>query len=626
MVRWRGGDYDHDGDLDILLTGDSDDSLIAQVYQNTGSGFTLAYSLTGVYAGGAAWGDYDNDGDLDILITGSTDGSTLTEVYANTGSGFSLAYSLAGVGESSAAWGDYDNDGDLDILLAGREGTTYVTRVYTNTGSGFNAAFNYTGVSMGSVAWGDYDNDGDLDILYVGYSQAGVNTARLLRNDECSDLGVFKTVSPATAKSGEPITYTVSFSNTGAGPSLGVSLTDIVPVTLTGISLSSSGVAITSTGGSSYVWQVKDLAPGEGGVITVTGALSQIRAPGVFTNTATIAGSGDPYPSNNTAAVAATHTAYTALSLASSSNPSLDGETVTFTAMVTSTNGTPSGTVQFYLDGAVFGSPVSLSSGQATIATASLAIGTHPVTATYGGGAYYLASAGALAGDQVVDGRPPTFSSADHVTMYVGVSTPFTVTVTGTLPITLTGTGSVPGGVGFDPNVDGTGVLTGIPSQGSAGVYPVQWQARNGYLPDASQPFTLTVENPVPALAAISPSSATAGALGFTLTLTGTQFVTDSVVQWNGSARTTGFASTTRLTATIPASDLTSRGTYSVTVFNPTPGGGTSEVRTFVVGKTNTSLSLTAAADGDRCPRRRLPLRRRSPSIAQRPVGVRSRG
>ena len=111
----------------------------------------------------------------------------------------------------------------------------------------------------------------------------------------------------------------------------------------------------------------------------------------------------------------------------------------------------------------------------------------------------------------------------------------------------------------------------------------------------SSSPVTVAIRNPVPALSAISPSSAGVGAPAFTLILTGTNFLTDSVVRWNGSARTTGLVSTTRLTATIPASDLTSRGVYSVTVFNPTPGGGISEVRSFTVGKTNTSLALTVA-------------------------------
>ncbi len=55
---------------------------------------------------------------------------------------------------------------------------------------------------------------------------------------------------------------------------------------------------------------------------------------------------------------------------------------------------------------------------------------------------------------------------------------------------------------------------------------------------------------------------------GFVLTVNGTNFVTGSVVDWNGSARTTTFVSSTQLTATIPASDIASAGTASITVSN----------------------------------------------------------
>ena len=94
---------------------------------------------------------------------------------------------------------------------------------------------------------------------------------------------------------------------------------------------------------------------------------------------------------------------------------------------------------------------------------------------------------------------------------------------------------------------------------------------------------TFTVENPAPTLSAISPVTATAGGPAFTLTVTGTSFVAGSVVRWGGADRTTAFVSTTRLTATIPAGDVASVGTATVTVFNPAPGGGVSAGRTFTV-------------------------------------------
>ena len=112
---------------------------MAKVYENTGGTFTeIPAGLTGVYASSVAWGDYDNDGDLDILLTGlpPSGGNPVAKVYENTDGAFSEvpATGLTGVSYSSVAWGDYDNDGDLDILLtAGYDsGGNPVAKVYQN--------------------------------------------------------------------------------------------------------------------------------------------------------------------------------------------------------------------------------------------------------------------------------------------------------------------------------------------------------------------------------------------------------------------------------------------------------------------------------------------------------------
>ncbi len=81
---------------------------------------------------------------------------------------------------------------------------------------------------------------------------------------------------------------------------------------------------------------------------------------------------------------------------------------------------------------------------------------------------------------------------------------------------------------------------------------------------------------PVPGAASLSPAAVIAGDPDFTLTVNGSGFVYGSVVRWNGSERPTTFVSASKLTAAIPGSDITSAGTASVTVFTPSPGGGTS--------------------------------------------------
>ncbi len=191
-VAW--GDYDNDGDLDILLTGGSiPGGRLSEVYRNDGNDtFTdINAGLVGVEYNSVAWGDYDNDGDLDILLAGSNvAGNYLSEVYRNDGNDTFTAINagLPGICDGSVAWGDYDNDGDQDILLAtGLPYGVYISRIYRNDGNDTFTDIDagLQGVGFCSVAWGDYDNDGDLDILLAGiyYDGSWHTISKVYRND-----------------------------------------------------------------------------------------------------------------------------------------------------------------------------------------------------------------------------------------------------------------------------------------------------------------------------------------------------------------------------------------------------------------------------------------------------------
>ena len=112
------------------------------------------------------------------------------------------------------------------------------------------------------------------------------------------------------------------------------------------------------------------------------------------------------------------------------------------------------------------------------------------------------------------------------------------------------------------------------------------------------------VNNPVPAATSLSPTSATAGGTSFTLTVNGSNFISSSVVKWNGTSLTTTYVSATQVKATVPAANIASAGTATVTVFNPTPGGGTSSGLTFTITSSNNpvpvalSMSPSSAAKG----------------------------
>ena len=137
-----------------------------------------------------------------------------------------------------------------------------------------------------------------------------------------------------------------------------------------------------------------------------------------------------------------------------------------------------------------------------------------------------------------------------------------------------------------------------IPITNALGAYPDGTAATL-----TSTGATITLNNPVPGVTSLTPSSATAGGTAFSLTVNGTAFVGGSVVNWNGAARTTTYVSATQLTAAIAAADIANAGTAQVTVINPAPGGGTSTAASFAINAANpvpsiTSLSPTSATAG----------------------------
>jgi hypothetical protein len=186
------GDYDNDGDLDVLLSGANRYTPLSKIFRNNGdSTFTeqTAISFINTAGSSAAWGDYNNDGYLDIVLTGSIySGSSVSKIYRNNGdNSFAEQTSiiLTGVSYGSSSWGDYDNDGDLDLLLSGYTGSNSITKIYRNNGDNTfteQSSISLTGVSNSATAWGDYDNDGDLDLLLTGYSNGG-GISKLYRNN-----------------------------------------------------------------------------------------------------------------------------------------------------------------------------------------------------------------------------------------------------------------------------------------------------------------------------------------------------------------------------------------------------------------------------------------------------------
>ncbi len=97
---------------------------------------------------------------------------------------------------------------------------------------------------------------------------------------------------PAWVMSGGPITYTLAYGNEGTAAAYGVRITDTLPAGLVDIGVSAPPGTVAAIQGQTYIWQVPDLAPGEGGVITVTATMDG-ALPGSMSNVAWI-GSDSP--------------------------------------------------------------------------------------------------------------------------------------------------------------------------------------------------------------------------------------------------------------------------------------------------------------------------------------------
>ena len=160
--------------------------------------FTPVYTSLFSDPGGQsnAWGDFDNDGDLDLVITFR---DAPVRLYRNNLNGFenvagSHGLPTDGGNPRSVAWGDYDGDGDLDLYIgySGYDGPA--NRLFRNNLQQGKAGFTEVGEEAGAaihgitrqVAFIDYDSDGDLD-LYVALRET-VN--RLLQNND----GIFTDV------------------------------------------------------------------------------------------------------------------------------------------------------------------------------------------------------------------------------------------------------------------------------------------------------------------------------------------------------------------------------------------------------------------------------------------------
>lgn len=191
---WQGislGDYDGDGNLDVLITeppfqggtfNTTRDLLFkghgdaTWEYVSDSAGIVLARH----YGECSFFVDYDNDGHLDIFVKNIPNNPgeiASNDLYHNEGDGtFTLISGAGGLGDATngvtegsiISFADYDNDGYMDVAMSGN--LTAEELYHNNRDGTFSEVTESAGfvpkINGQGLAWGDYNNDGLLD-LYV---------------------------------------------------------------------------------------------------------------------------------------------------------------------------------------------------------------------------------------------------------------------------------------------------------------------------------------------------------------------------------------------------------------------------------------------------------------------------
>jgi hypothetical protein len=407
-----------------------------------------------------------------------------------------------------------------------------------------------------------------------------------------------------------------TFSETGTLPS-GVSLSSagVLSGTPASGTQGSYPIVITAQNGvgtnatQSFTLNV-DLAPA---ITSVNNTTFTVGTPGTFTATATgfpaptfsetgslpsgvtlsaagvlsgtpAAGSGKTYQITITASNGATPNASQTFTLTVDQAPAItSGTSTTFTV------GT-AGTFTVMASGfpvATFSETGALPTG-VTLSTTGVLSGT-PASGTQGPYSIVITAANGVSPNATqsftltVDSAP-AITSGSSTTFTVGTPGTFTVTATGLPAPTFSESGALPSGVTLN---SATGALSGTPGANSGGSYPITITAQNGITPNATQSFTLTVDQAPAITSANSTTFAVSSASSFTVTASG--FPAPTFGETGTLPTGVSFNTTTGVLSGTPASGTQTSSPYSIT-FTAQNGVGTNATQSFTL-----TVSFTAA-------------------------------
>jgi sugar lactone lactonase YvrE len=383
---------------------------------------------------------------------------TITAQYGGVNSTFLATSSNASVAVTQSSV-TVTGPSSAVTVLTGRAGSVLVTITGAYTGASTpSGSISYsilnsanTSVSSGSATLTAGTNAATSSIPIPGTLPAGTYTIHITYAGDAN----------YAASTGVTITFTVG--EIGTSVALTASPN---PVTAQGAVTFTASVTASTTSGSANVTPTGTMNFYDGSTLLATVTVAA-NGQASYTTSSLSGGShsitavysGDTNFSGATsAAVALTVQQSTSTTqLVSSANPVLITSAVSFTATVTTSSGSPTGTVGFY-DGTTLLGTVTLSSGQAVYTTSSLAAGTHSITAAYSGNAVFKGSTSAAVAQLVQDFTISTPTSGTTNTPSATVAPGGTATYklnigpsVGTVfpaPVTLSLSGLPPGATG----------------------------------------------------------------------------------------------------------------------------------------------------------------------------------
>jgi hypothetical protein len=393
------------------------------------------------------------------------------------------------------------------------------------------------------------------------------------------------TSSANPSQSGQPVTFTATVSpvSPGAGTPTGTVTFSDGSTTL-GTGSLSNGTATFST--SSLSVGTHNITATYGGDGNFTGSTSNTVAQSVTSKPATT----------------------TTTTIASSVNPSVFGQPVTFTATVSGSGGTPTGTVTFFDGGSNIGTG-TLSGGTTSITVSSLSVGTHNITASYGGNSTFASSTSSILQQTVSQASTTTALTSSANPSQSGQNVTFTATVSPVSP----GAGTPSGTVTFSDGSTtlGTGSLsngTATFSTSSLGIGTHNITATYG----GDGNFTGSTSNTVAQSVTNTPATTTTTTIAasvnpsvfgqpvtFTATVSGSGGTPTGTVTFFDGGSNIGTGTLSGGTTSITVSSL-SVGTHNITASyggNSTFASSTSSILQQTVSQASTTTALTSSAN-----------------------------